>query len=153
MAGYSCSATDCGYTTTTQVPDDVDIAIKVQLMQLQMQELQAHVSTAHPAGGGAVQVKKQTIKMKPMDHPEFDGIAKNYARLKQDYYCMKWSIDDRLEECWRLWGTALSKEQYEELTAEVEELSDLLLVQLKVVCNDLVKALPQQDADKLKGWA
>ena len=33
------------------------------------------------------------------------------------------------------------------MTAEVEELTDLLLVHLR----DLEKALPQQDADKLKG--
>ena len=22
---------------------------------------------------------------------------------KQDYYWLKWSIDDRVEECWELW--------------------------------------------------
>ena len=59
---------------------------------------------------------------------------------------MKWSIDDRLEDCKAARWTALSKEQGEKLTVEVEELSDLLLVHLR----DLVKALPQ-DADRLKG--
>ena len=44
--------------------------------------------------------------------------------LKQRYYWMRWSIDDRIEECWGLWrADNLSKEQYEELTVEVEELS------------------------------
>ena len=63
---------------------------------------------------------------------------------KQDYYWLKWSIDDRLEECWGLWKTInLSKEQYEELTVEVEDLSELLFVHL-------VRAMPQ-DTDKLKG--
>ena len=120
--GLACSVTDCGYTTTTQVPDDTDPATRVQFLQLQMQELQMHTDAVHKEGGGAVQV------------------------TKQDYYCMKWSIDDRLEECKAARWTALSKEQGEKLTVEVEELSDLLLVHLR----DLVKALPQ-DADRLKG--
>ena len=64
---------------------------------------------------------------------------------KQDYYWLKWSIDGRLEECWELWKSPYHFK--EELTAEVEELTDLLLVHLR----DLLKALPQQDADKLKG--
>ena len=35
--------------------------------------------------GVAVQGYKQTVKMKPLDHPEFDGKAKNYTRFKQRF--------------------------------------------------------------------
>ena len=42
------------------------------------------------AGEGALAqehraVQKQTVKFKPLDHPEFDGKAKNYARFKQRF--------------------------------------------------------------------
>ena len=32
--GLLCPTTGCGYTTTTQVPDDTDLALKVQLLQI-----------------------------------------------------------------------------------------------------------------------
>ena len=89
--GLACSSDDCGYTTTTQVPDTTDLATKVQLLQM-------HTDAVHKEGGGAVQVKKQTIKMKPMDHPEFDGIAKNYARFKQRFEEMITSSFDSMAQ-------------------------------------------------------
>ena len=89
--GLACSITDCGYITTTQVADDTDLASKIQLLQV-------HAPSAHNDGGGAVQVKKQTIKMKPMDHPEFDGIAKNYARFTQRFEEMITSSFDSMAQ-------------------------------------------------------
>ena len=44
-----------------------------------------------PRGAGGVQshfqrdVQRQTVKMNPLDHPEFDGKNKNYLRFKQRF--------------------------------------------------------------------
>ena len=43
-----CSMANCGFVTTTKVPDDEEREYKMQLMQLQMQELQIHGTTVHP---------------------------------------------------------------------------------------------------------
>ena len=43
--GLPCSTTGCGYTTTTQVPDDTDLAAKIQLLQI-------HTAAVHNGGGG-----------------------------------------------------------------------------------------------------
>ena len=43
--GLPCSTTGCGYTTTTQVPDDTDLALKIQLLQI-------HTAAVHNGGGG-----------------------------------------------------------------------------------------------------
>ena len=43
--GLLCPATGCGYTTTTQVPDDTELAMKVWLLQI-------HSDSAHNGGGG-----------------------------------------------------------------------------------------------------
>ena len=43
--GLLCSDTGCGYTTTTQVPDDTDLALKIKLLQI-------HQAVVHNGGGG-----------------------------------------------------------------------------------------------------
>ena len=50
--GLACSMANCGFVTTTKVPDDEEREYKMQLMQLQMQELQIHGTTVHSSGGG-----------------------------------------------------------------------------------------------------
>ena len=49
--GFPCSAADCDFVTRLRVPDDAEHADKVQLLQLQMQELQIHRQAAHPKVG------------------------------------------------------------------------------------------------------
>ena len=49
--GFPCSAADCDYVTRLRVPDDAEHADKVQLLQLQMQELQIHRQAAHTQVG------------------------------------------------------------------------------------------------------
>ena len=71
------------------------------------------------------------------------------GRLKQDYTRMVLSIGTQLAGLKAAVLTALTKEQYGELTEGVKELSDLLFVQLRDVCTNLEKALPQ-DVDRLK---
>ena len=45
--GLLCPTTGCGYTTTTHVPDDTDLAAKIQLLQV-------HIAAVHNGGGGQV---------------------------------------------------------------------------------------------------
>ena len=47
MGPCICFTSGCGYTTTTQVPDDTEIAIKLQLLQI-------HIAAVHNGGGGQV---------------------------------------------------------------------------------------------------
>ena len=73
--------------------------------------------------------------------------------LKRDYARMVVLIEDQLVEYKAGVQSVLFKgkplKEWYKVGVEVTELSDLLLVDLKVVCNDLEKALPQ-DADRLK---
>ena len=60
--GLSCSVAACTYSTTTQVPDETDIAAKIQLLQID-------ASSVHQGGGaGHAQVVKAKMappKLKP----------------------------------------------------------------------------------------
>ena len=58
-----CSIANCGYITTTKVPDDEEREYKTMLMQLQMQELQIHGSSAHHVEGGQVRTPSSKAKM------------------------------------------------------------------------------------------
>ena len=69
--------------------------------------------------------------------------------LKREHARLVLSIETQLSAFKGVMQTALTKEQHEELKVGVEKLSDLLLGQLKVVCNDLEKALPE-DVERLK---
>ena len=71
------------------------------------------------------------------------------GRLKQDYTRMVLSIETQLAGLKASVLTDLTKVQYEELKEGVKELSDMLFVQLREVCTNLEKALPQ-DVDRLK---
>ena len=73
----------------------------------------------------------------------------NSGRLKQDYARMVLSIETQLAGLKAAMLTALTKEQYEELVTGVKELSDLLFVQLREICTNLERVLPQ-DVDRLK---
>ena len=70
--------------------------------------------------------------------------------LKRDHARLVLSVETQLAALKGVMQTDLTKEQHEELKEGVKELSDLLLGQLKVVCNDLEKALPE-DVVRLKG--
>ena len=65
----------------------------------------------------------------------------NMAGLEQDYARVVRSIEARLEGCKAAMQTALSKEQHEELTEEVEAVSELLFVQLGKLRTNLEKTL------------
>ena len=54
--GLPCSIPNCGYTTTTQVPDETDLASKIQLLQI-------HASSAHHTGVEAVRTPGSKAKM------------------------------------------------------------------------------------------
>ena len=73
----------------------------------------------------------------------------NSGRLKQDYARMVLSIETQLAGLKAAMLTALTKEQYEEMVTGVKELSDLLFVQLREICTNLERVLPQ-DVDRLK---
>ena len=51
-----CSIANCGYTTTTQVPDGTDLASKIQLLQI-------HASSAHHTGVEAARKPGSKAKM------------------------------------------------------------------------------------------
>ena len=51
--GLPCSTAGCEYTTTTQVPDDTDLALKIKLLQI-------HIAAVHSGGGGQVRTPGST---------------------------------------------------------------------------------------------
>ena len=69
--------------------------------------------------------------------------------LKRDHARLVLSIETQLVAFKGVMQTALTKEQHEELKEGVKELSDLLMVQLTEVYNNLRKVLPQ-DVGRLK---
>ena len=71
------------------------------------------------------------------------------GKLKQDYTRMVLSIETQLAGLQASVLAVLTKEQYEVLTEGVKELSDLLFIQLREVCSNLEKAMPQ-DVDRLR---
>ena len=71
------------------------------------------------------------------------------GKLKQDYGRIVLSVETQLVGLKGLVQTALTKEQHGEMMQGVKELSDLLYVQLRKVCDDLEKALPTE-VDRMK---
>ena len=53
----ACTVATCGYNTSDQVPDETDVASKIQLLQI-------HASSVHQ-GGGAGRVAGVKAKMDP----------------------------------------------------------------------------------------
>ena len=64
--GKACSAPGCGYVTPIRIPDDVDNATMLQWLPLQLQQLQRHITAAHPvvAAPQAAPVHQPTQKVK-----------------------------------------------------------------------------------------
>ena len=58
-----CSIANCGYITTTKVPDETEVQYKMPMLQLQMQELEIHVNGVHSSGGGQVRTPGSKAKM------------------------------------------------------------------------------------------
>ena len=77
--GLSCSDFTCQYTTTTQVPDDTDLASKIQLLQI-------HNSGVHEGGGGQDCV--QGVKAK-MDTPK---LQLGVDQQTWDQFLTRWKI-------------------------------------------------------------
>ena len=77
--GLSCSVLHCQYTTTNQVPDETDLASKIQLLQI-------HASSVHEGGGG--QDRAQGVKAK-MDAPKLQLGADQQT---WDQFITRWEI-------------------------------------------------------------
>ena len=79
-AGLPCSVAACGYTTTTQVPDETDIAAKIQLLQI-------HASSIHHGGGAGrapgVKAKMDPPKLQPgVDQQTWDQFIARWEIFK-----------------------------------------------------------------------
>ena len=78
--GLACSVPTCTYTTTDTVPDDTDIASKIQLLQI-------HTSAAHQ-GGAATRAPGVKAKMDPprlqtgVDQQTWDQFMARWAIFK-----------------------------------------------------------------------
>ena len=78
--GLACSVPTCTYTTTDTVPDDTDIASKIQLLQI-------HTSAAHQ-GGPATRAPGVKAKMDPprlqtgVDQQTWDQFMARWAIFK-----------------------------------------------------------------------
>ena len=78
--GMPCSYGDCNYTTTSQVPDDTDFAVKVQL-------LVSHQDRC-PAGGGGSAAPATGVKAK-MDTPK---LQLGVDQQTWDQFMTRWKI-------------------------------------------------------------
>ena len=64
--GLPCSTTGCGYTTTTQVPDDTDPALKFRLLQI-------HMLAAHNTGTLSITTDDAVEQVEVERHEHGDG--------------------------------------------------------------------------------
>ena len=79
--GLRCSVFTCQYTTTTQVPDDTDLASKIELLKI-------HQATVHPQGGGGRDDRVQGVKAK-MDTPK---LQLGVDQQTWDQFMTRWKI-------------------------------------------------------------
>ena len=99
--GLACSAANCGFVTTFKVTADEEREYKMQLMQLQMQELQLHHSNAHGDGGGQNRVQGVKAKMDPpklrlgVDQQTWDQFITRW-----EIYKTTMGIDDATSPSW-----------------------------------------------------
>ena len=78
--GIRCTDNVCEYTTTSQVPDETDLDIKVRLLEV-------HQATVHPQGGaGAVRVPGVKAKM---DAPK---LQLGVDQQTWDQFTSRWKI-------------------------------------------------------------
>ena len=77
--GLPCSDANCGYTTTSQVPDDTDLTAKIQLLQI-------HAATLHNGGGGQGRTPGSKAKM---DAPK---IQLGVDQQAWDQFMTRWNI-------------------------------------------------------------
>ena len=75
--GLAYSVAACEYTTTAQVPDETDIASKIQLFQI-------HASSVHQGGGAArtpgVKAKMEPPKLQPgVDQQTWDQFIASWS--------------------------------------------------------------------------
>ena len=78
--GLAYSVAACEYTTTAQVPDETDIASKIQLFQI-------HASSVHQGGGAArtpgVKAKMEPPKLQPgVDQQTWDQFIARWEIFK-----------------------------------------------------------------------
>ena len=60
--GLSCTDVACEYNTSTQVPNETDLAYKIELLKI-------HQATVHPQGGAGRDDRVSGVKAK-MDTPK-----------------------------------------------------------------------------------
>ena len=67
--GLRCTHDTCGYTTTNQVPDDTDLASKIELLKIH--------NTVHTQGGAGVKDKKDAPKLQlGVDQQTWDQLSR-----------------------------------------------------------------------------
>ena len=78
--GLSCPDITCGYTTTTQVPDETDLTSKIELLRI-------HRDIIHPQGGASAD-HIQGLKAE-MDAPilQVGGDQQTW-----DWFMLRWGI-------------------------------------------------------------
>ena len=77
--GLRCTVLACEYNTNSQVPDDTDMATKVQLLQI-------HTASVHNSGGGQVSTPGSKAKM---DTPK---IQLGVDQQAWDQFMTRWTI-------------------------------------------------------------
>ena len=67
--GLRCTLDTCGYTTTNQVPDDTDLASKIELLKIH--------NTVHTQGGAGVKDNKDAPKLQlGVDQQTWDQLSR-----------------------------------------------------------------------------
>ena len=79
--GLRCPDNTCGYSTTTQVSDDTDLAFKIELLKI-------HRDIIHPPGGAGPADRVQGVKAK-MDAPK---LQLGVDQQMWDQFMTRWKI-------------------------------------------------------------